>query len=55
VILPTTDGRHLVMPRHTEPEPDLALLLQHLKLTLPPQPPPRLTQPAVEAWPALKM
>jgi hypothetical protein len=24
VILPTTDGRHLVMPRHTEPEPDLA-------------------------------
>ncbi len=32
VILPTTDGRCLVMPRHTEPGPDLALLLQHLKL-----------------------
>ena len=45
VILPTTDGRCLVMPRHTEPEPDLALLLHHLKLTLPPQPPPRITQP----------
>jgi transposase len=55
VILPTTDGRHLIMPRHTEPEPDLALLLQHLKLTLPPQPPPRLTQPPVEVCAALKM
>jgi transposase len=55
VILPTTDGRHLVMPRHTEPEPDLALLLQHLKLILPPQPPPRLTQALVEPCPALKM
>ena len=55
VILPTTDGRHLIMPRHTEPEPDLALLLQHLKLTLPPQPSPRLTQPPVEACSALQM
>jgi transposase len=54
VILPTTDGRHLLMPRHTEPEPDLALLLQHLKLSLPPQPSPRLTQPPVEVCPALK-
>lgn len=53
VILPTTDGRCLVMPRHTEPELDLALLLQHLKLTLPPQPPPRITQPLVDARPAL--
>jgi transposase len=55
LILPTTDGRHLVMPRHTEPEPDLALLLRHLKLTLPPQPPPRLSQSLVEPCPALKM
>ena len=55
VILPTTDGRRLVMPRHTEPEPDLALLLQHLKLTLPPQPPPRLTRSLVDARPALQM
>lgn len=55
VILPTTDGRCLVMPRHTEPERDLALLLHHLKLTLPPQPPPRITQPVVEPCSTLKM
>ena len=42
VWLPTTDGRHLVMPRYTEPETDLALLLHKLKLTLPNQPLPRL-------------
>jgi transposase len=42
VCLPTTDGRHLVMPRYTEPEADLALLLHKLKLTLPNQPLPRL-------------
>lgn len=49
VILPTTDGRCLVMFRHTEPAADLALLLQHLKLALPPQPLPRIGQPAVPA------
>jgi transposase len=43
VSFPTTDGRRLVMPRYTEPEPEQALLLHHLKLTLPPQPPPRIT------------
>lgn len=51
VVLPTTDGRCLVMPRYTEPEPDQALLLHQLRLTLPSQPPPRLhaayTTPAV--------
>ena len=30
------------MPRYTEPEPDQALLLHKLKLTLPQQPPPRI-------------
>lgn len=55
VILPTTDGRCLIMPRHTEPEPDLAVLLQHLKLVLPPQPPPRISQPATDLCPAPKM
>jgi hypothetical protein len=44
VWFPTTDGRWLVMPRHTEPEPDQALLLDQLKLTLPQQPPPRIKQ-----------
>jgi transposase len=55
VILPTTDGRCLVMPRHTEPEADLALLLHHLKLALPPQPPPRISQPVSDCCPVLKM
>jgi transposase len=55
VILPTTDGRRLIMPRHTEPEPDLALLLHHLHLTLPPQPPPRISQPVTDDRTSLKM
>jgi hypothetical protein len=42
VHLPTSDGRHLVLPRYTQPERDQMLLLQRLKLTLPPQPPPRI-------------
>ena len=43
VHLPTTDGRHLVLPRYTQPEKDQLLLLQQLKLQLPEQPPPRIT------------
>lgn len=42
VCLPTTDGRWLVMPRYTEPEPDQAALLEKLQLALPGQPPPRI-------------
>jgi transposase len=42
VEFPTTDGRCLVMPRHTEPEVEQAILLHQLKLVLPQQPPPRL-------------
>ncbi len=42
VHLPTTDGRHIVLSRHTQPEPDLALILAQLGLTLPPQPPPKV-------------
>jgi transposase len=51
--LPTTDGRCLVMPRYTEPEADLALLLYQLKLTLPQQPRPRLV--AAAPTPELKL
>jgi hypothetical protein len=43
VHLPTTDGRELVLTRHTEPEPELNLLLNKLKLELPAQPPPKIT------------
>ena len=46
VNLPTTDGRHLILPRYTQPDRDQLLLLQRLKLTLPPQPPPRITTTA---------
>ena len=44
VCLPTTDGRLLILPRYTQPEPDQQLLLQRLHLLLPPQPLPRLSQ-----------
>ena len=42
VRLPTTDGRELLLTRYTQPEPELRLLIQQLKLNLPPQPPPRI-------------
>jgi transposase len=42
VYLPTTDGRYLIMPRYTQPEPDQAILLHKLQLSLPAQPPPRI-------------
>ncbi|AKJ63709.1 IS1634 family transposase [Kiritimatiella glycovorans] len=44
VHLPTTDGRTLILPRYTQPEKDLQLLLHQLNLTLPEQPPPRLEE-----------
>ena len=55
VCLPTTDGRHLVMPRYTEPDADVALLLHQLRLVLPQQPPPRLVSAPTAAMPQLKM
>jgi transposase len=47
VHLPTTDGRELTVTRHTQPEPELQLLLHQLRLQLPPQPPPKLTAAGV--------
>ena len=44
VHLPTTDGREIVLPRYTQPDKDLQLLLHHLHLNLPSQPPPRIRQ-----------
>ena len=43
VEFPTTDGRVLTLPRHTQPEPDVQLLLDRLKLRFPPQPRPKIT------------
>ncbi len=43
VLVPTTDGREVNLTRYTQPEPELKLLLEKLKLTLPAQPPPKIT------------
>jgi hypothetical protein len=43
VHFPTTDGRTLILTRHTELNADRKLLVKQLKLDLPPQPPPRIT------------
>jgi transposase len=43
VHLPTTDGRTLLLSRYTDPEQDQRLLLDQLGLTLPAQPPPRIS------------
>jgi hypothetical protein len=41
--LPTTDGRTVMLSRYTQPETDVQLLLERLKLELPAQPPPKIT------------
>jgi hypothetical protein len=43
VYIPTTDGRELSLTRYTQPEPEIKLLLEKLKLTLPAQAPPKIT------------
>jgi hypothetical protein len=43
VHFPTTDGRTLILTRHTELNADQKLLVRQLRLDLPPQPPPRIT------------
>jgi transposase len=43
VHLPTTDGRRVILTRYTQPEPELQILLKQLRLSLPNQPPPRVT------------
>jgi len=43
VHLPTTDGRKMILSRYTHPEEECRLLLDRLKMTLPPQPPPKIS------------
>ena len=43
VHIPTSDGRELVLTRYTEPQAELKLLLDKLRLELPAQPPPKIT------------
>jgi transposase len=42
VHLPTTDSREVILSRYTQPEKELQLLLNQLKLQLPEQPPPKI-------------
>jgi transposase len=55
VSFPTTDGRRLTMPRYTEPDADLALLLHQLQMTLPSQPPPRIGPLVADSADTFKM
>lgn len=51
VHLPTSDPRDprtVILTRYTQPEKDLQLLLQKLKLQLPDQPPPKIQQQSVK-------
>ena len=47
VHLPLADGRELVLPRYTQPEPEHRLVLEKLGWELPAQPPPRIRSPQV--------
>src|ERR1017187_7426311 len=44
VWIPTVDHRWLILPRYTQPSADTKLLIEKLKLKLPSQPPPRITE-----------
>ena len=48
VHLPTTDGREFTLSRYTQPEPEHRMLLDQLCLTLPSQPPPKITATQVK-------
>jgi hypothetical protein len=47
VCIPTCDGRWLILPRYTQPAKDLQVLLDQIQMSLPAQPPPRITAPVV--------
>jgi transposase len=43
VHVPIIDGRELMLTRYTQPEPELKLLLEKLRIALPPQSPPKIS------------
>jgi hypothetical protein len=43
VHLPTDDGRNVLLTRYTQPENELRMLIEALRLELPDQPPPKIT------------
>ena len=50
VWIPLLDGRWLVLPRHTQPEKDVQAVLDHIHITLPSQPPPRIKASQATPW-----
>ena len=44
VVMPTSDGRVVTLPRYVEPKDDVSLLLNQLGFTLPEQPPPKISE-----------
>lgn len=42
VWIPMRDGRWLLLPRHTQPEKEVQVVLNQMRITLPSQPPPRI-------------
>jgi transposase len=52
VWIPTQDQRWLILPRYTQPSNELQLLLEKLRMALPPQPPPRIKTPVPSPVPA---
>jgi hypothetical protein len=53
VHLPTTDSREILLTRTTQPEPELKLLLDKLKLELPAQPLPKISAAQAKSATAL--
>ena len=49
VRIPTTDRRELLLTGYTQPEPELELLLERLRLTLPAHPPPKISAAQTES------
>jgi hypothetical protein len=40
--IPMVDGLWPVLPRHTQPEPEVQTVMEKIRITVPPQPPPRI-------------
>jgi transposase len=51
VWIPMLDGRWLMLPRHTQPDKDVQVMLDHLQMPLPAQPPPRIKASQVPPFP----
>ena len=44
VVMPTSDGRVVTLPRYVEPKDDVSLLLNQLGFAFPEQPPPKISE-----------